>query len=53
MLKLDKSKNTGIIFIYDLVGYEFKINKDTVDQEYSENITLKKAFKHVEFAHTH
>ena len=27
MLKLDKSKNTGIIFIYDLVGYEFKINK--------------------------
>ena len=27
MLKLDKSKNTGIIFIYDLVGYEFKIKK--------------------------
>lgn len=27
MLKLDKSKNTGIIFIYDLAGYEFKINK--------------------------
>lgn len=30
MLKLDKSKNTGIIFIYDLVGYEFKIKKNFV-----------------------
>ena len=30
MLKLDKSKNTGIIFIYDLVGYEFKIKKNIV-----------------------
>ena len=30
MLKLDKSKNTGIIFIYDLVGYEFKIRKNFV-----------------------
>lgn len=30
MLKLDKSKNTGIIFIYDLVGYEFKIKKNSV-----------------------
>lgn len=30
MLKLDKSKNTGIIFIYDLAGYEFKIKKNFV-----------------------
>lgn len=30
MLKLDKSKNTGIIFIYDFVGYEFKIKKNFV-----------------------
>lgn len=30
MLKLDKSKNTGIIFIYELVGYEFKIKKNFV-----------------------
>lgn len=30
MLKLDKSKNMGIIFIYDLVGYEFEIKKNFV-----------------------
>lgn len=30
MLALDRSKNTGIIFIYDLVGYEFKIRKSVV-----------------------
>ena len=30
MLTLDRSKNTGIIFIYDLVGYEFKIKKSVV-----------------------